>query len=237
VALTVPAPARPAIFLDKDGTLIEDVPYNVDPARLVFTAGALPALALLAEAGYALVVVTNQPGLASGRFSRSDFALLERALMRRVLDEAGVDIAAVYACPHAPAVGRSPACLCRKPAPGLLRRASLEQRLDLTRSWMVGDILDDIEAGRRAGCRTVLLDVGHETLWRLSPLRTPHHRCRDLFEAAQLIVEVQSDRFDAPPRGITAPASSAATAPHERAMGPRLRGDDDRAAKPMGAMT
>ena len=199
MALNLPAP-RPAIFLDKDGTLVEDVPYNVDPARLVFTQGALPALALLAEAGFALVVVTNQPGLASGRFSRSDFARLERALLRRVLDEAGVAIAAVYACPHAPAVGRVPACLCRKPAPGLLRRAALEQRLDLTRSWMVGDILDDIEAGRRAGCRTVLLDVGHETLWRMSPLRTPHHRCADLFETAQLIVEATGEHFDASPR-------------------------------------
>jgi histidinol-phosphate phosphatase family protein len=186
VALTEAA-RRPAIFLDKDGTLVEDVPYDIDPARLVFTQGALPALTLLAEAGYALIVVTHQPGLASGRFSRADFALLERALMRRVRDEAGVDIAAVYACPHAPAVGRAPACLCRKPAPGLLRRAALERRLDLARSWMIGDILDDIEAGRRAGCRTVLLDVGHETMWRLSPLRTPHHRCADLFEAAQLI--------------------------------------------------
>jgi len=187
VAVTGLAP-RPAVFLDKDGTLVEDVPYNVDPARLVFTAGALPALALLAEVGYALVVVTNQPGLASGRFSRSDFALLERALMRRVRDEAGVDIAAVYACPHAPAVGRSPACLCRKPAPGLLRQAARAHSIDLARSWMVGDILHDVEAGRRAGCRSVLLDVGHETIWRMSPLRTPHHRAPDLLAAARLML-------------------------------------------------
>ena len=195
--MALSTPSRPAVFLDKDGTLVEDVPYNVDPARLAFTAGALPALALLAEAGFALVVVTNQPGLASGRFTRSEFALLERALLRRVRDEAGVDLAAIYACPHAPAVGRLPACLCRKPAPGLLRRAALEQRIDLTRSWMIGDILDDIEAGRRAGCRTVLLDVGHETLWRLSPLRTPHHRCGDLFEAAQAIVEAAGGHVEA----------------------------------------
>jgi D-glycero-D-manno-heptose 1,7-bisphosphate phosphatase len=229
VALTAPRPAvfapRPAVFLDKDGTLVEDVPYNVDPARLVFTKGALPALALLAEAGFALVVVTNQPGLASGRFSRSDFALLERALLRRVRDEAGVDIAAVYACPHAPAVGRVPACLCRKPAPGLLRRAALEQRLDLARSWMVGDILDDIEAGRRAGCRTVLLDVGHETLWRLSPLRTPQHRCGDLFEAAQLIV------------GHLCHSREGGNPEAAASMGPRLRGDDRPHDAPIGAMT
>ena len=223
MALTEAAP-RPAIFLDKDGTLVEDVPYDIDPARLVFTTGALPALTLLAEAGYALVVVTHQPGLASGRFSRADFALLERALMRRVRDEAGVDIAAVYACPHAPAIGRSPACLCRKPAPGLLRRAALERRLDLARSWMIGDILDDIEAGRRAGCRTVLLDVGHETLWRLSPLRTPQHRCADLFEAAQLIA-------------LHPAHSRQGGNPGAGAMGPRPRRDDNPHAKPVGAMT
>ena len=232
MALTEAA-RRPAIFLDKDGTLVEDVPYNVDPARLVFTQRALPALALLADAGYALVVVTNQPGLASGRFSRADFAQLERALLRRVLDEAGVAIAAIYACPHAPAIGRVPACLCRKPAPGLLRRAALEQRLDLARSWMVGDILDDIEAGRRAGCRTVLLDVGHETLWRLSPLRTPQHRCADLFEAAQLIVGHLCHSREACPVPRHGGGNSEAAA----SMGPRLRGDEKQHATPIGAMT
>ena len=79
-------------------------------------------------------------------------------------------------------------CLCRKPAPGLLHQAARTRNLDLARSWMVGDILDDVEAGRRAGCRSVLLDVGHETVWRLSPLRTPHFRAGDLLEAARHIV-------------------------------------------------
>ena len=181
--------SRPAVFLDKDGTLVEDVPYSVDPARLLFTRGAPQALAGLAEAGYALVVVTNQPGIATGRFSRAEFARLEHALREQVRAQAGVELDGVYACPHAPGIGRTPGCLCRKPAPGLLRRAALELNLELAHSWMVGDILDDVEAGRRAGCRTVLLDVGHETVWRLSPLRLPHHRCRDLLEAARRIVE------------------------------------------------
>lgn len=223
-----PPPRRPAVFLDKDGTLVENVPYNVDPRALRFTAHALAGLQMLARAGYALVVVTNQPGLASGRFTRAEFATLQRALMHKVREQADIELLDLYACPHAaPAAGGwSPpdashrpardtqgpgvtvpgerpggalraACLCRKPAAGLLRQAALAHRLDLTRSWMIGDILDDVEAGRRAGCRTVLLDVGNETEWRCSPLRTPHHRASNLLEAARHI-EASPIAEDAP---------------------------------------
>jgi histidinol-phosphate phosphatase family protein len=180
--------ARRAVFVDKDGSLVVDVPYNVDPAQLRFTPNALEGLQCLDRAGYALVVVTNQPGLAAGRFSRAEFARLQKALTDRVRREAGVELAGFYACPHAPGPGQAPACLCRKPAPGLLRQAALAHRFDLKRSWMVGDILDDIEAGHRAGCRTVLLDVGNETVWRWSPLREPDHRAHDLLDAARHIV-------------------------------------------------
>jgi D-glycero-D-manno-heptose 1,7-bisphosphate phosphatase len=180
---------RPAAFIDKDGTLVENLPYNVDAGRLRCTPHALEALRLLDSAGYAIVIVTNQPGLALARFTRAEFVVLQQALEHRLRDEAGVELAAFQVCPHAPASHASGACLCRKPAPGLLRQAACRHRLDLTRSWMVGDILDDVEAGRRAGTRTVLLDVGNETEWRVSPLRTPHHVCRDLREAATLIVE------------------------------------------------
>jgi phosphoglycolate phosphatase-like HAD superfamily hydrolase len=70
----------------------------------------------------------------------------------------------------------------------MLRQAALSNRLDLKRSWMVGDVLDDVEAGRRAGCQTVLLDVGHEVEWRLSPLREPEHRASDLLDAARFMI-------------------------------------------------
>jgi len=183
-----PLGKRRAVFIDKDGTLIENVPYNVDPALLQFTANALEGLRQLDRAGYALVVVTNQPGLAAGRFSRAEFARLQRALADRIWKEAGVELTGFYTCPHAPAPGPALACLCRKPAPGMLRQAALAQHLDLKRSWMVGDILDDVEAGRRAGCRSVLLDVGNETVWRMSPLRVPDHRALDLLDAARHIV-------------------------------------------------
>jgi len=177
-----------AVFLDKDGTLVEDVPYNVDPARLKFTPHALEALRLLQLHGYLLIVVTNQPGIALGHFGRAELSRLQAALTQMLAD-AGIRLQGFHACPHAPSADpKRPNCLCRKPAPGLLRQAAQAYGVDLARSWMVGDILHDVEAGRRAGCRTVLLDVGNETQWQMSPLREPHHRCAHLLEAAHAIL-------------------------------------------------
>ena len=187
-ALRSGAPRRAAVFIDKDGTLVRNVPYNVDPALLEFTAHAPEALRLLDGAGYAIVVVTNQPGLALGRFTRHQFVRLEAALKERVLAESGVCLTALVCCPHAPREDGRPACLCRKPAPGMLHQAILKHGLDAARSWMVGDILDDVEAGRLAGCRTVLLDVGNETEWKLSPMRRPDATCADLLQAARIVV-------------------------------------------------
>lgn len=183
---------RPAVFLDKDGTLIEDVPFNVEPGRITLTPGAGEALSLLEAAGFALVLVSNQPGVALGRFPASALAAVDRRLAR-LLAPHGVALDAAYYCPHAPApgAGRLPACACRKPAPGLIFRAAREHRLDLQRSWMVGDILNDVEAGRAAGCRTVLVDNGGETEWKLSPARMPHFTVPALLEAARLIVAAQ----------------------------------------------
>lgn len=186
-ALRAAARAAPAVFLDKDGTLVENVPYNVDPQQLRFTRNAFEALRLLSQAGYSLAVVTNQPGLEGGRFSDREFAVLQNVLLTRLRYEAGVEIAAFEFCPHLPDTSGLPRCTCRKPSAGMIERAAAANSFDLQRSWIIGDILDDIEAGRRAGCRTVLLDVGNETQWRWSPLRTPHHRCGDLLEAARII--------------------------------------------------
>lgn len=192
---TPPVPMRrAAVFLDKDGTLVENVPYNVDPDLLRFTPNAVAGLRHMVQLGYVLVVVSNQSGLARGFFNRSQLGRLQRALCQKVKQEAGVELAGFYACPHLPGPRDAPACLCRKPAAGMLKQAALALNLDLSRSWMVGDILHDVEAGRRAGCRTVLLDVGNETEWRMSPLRTPHHRCGDLRDAARCMGEVVAQR-------------------------------------------
>lgn len=179
---------RPAVFIDKDGTLVENVPWNVDPARLRFHTGALASLAALAQAGFALVIVTNQAGLAEGRFTRPEFDALARVLERRLALEAGVRLAGFECCPHAPGADGRPACRCRKPAPGMLIDAAQSHGLDLARSWMVGDTLDDVEAGHRAGCRSILLDTGGETVWRRGPGRVPEVQASEWDEVAHTIL-------------------------------------------------
>ena len=179
-----------AVFLDKDGTLVEDVPYNVDPARVRLAPGAAEGLAALHAAGYRLVVVSNQSGVARGHFPEEALAGVRRRL-EEILGDLGVPLAGFYYCPHHPE-GRVAAyrvdCTCRKPGTGLITRASGELGLDPAACWLVGDILDDVEAGRRAGCRTVLLDNGHETEWRDGPWRRPDFWAADLVGAARLIL-------------------------------------------------
>jgi histidinol-phosphate phosphatase family protein len=178
-----------AVFLDKDGTLIEDVPYNVDPAKIRLAPGAQSALPALHALGYKLLVVSNQSGVARGLFSEQALAGVE-ARLRELLAELGVPLAGFYYCPHHPE-GTLPVyairCGCRKPAPGLILRAAHDHGIDLGKSWLVGDILDDVEAGRNAGCQTILIDDGHETEWTLTTDRLPHHVAANLAEAAQII--------------------------------------------------
>lgn len=186
--MTKPATTRRAVFIDKDGTLVENVPYNVDPALMRFTPHALEGLRQLVEAGYLLIVVSNQPGIALQRFTLAELHQLAQALIDR-LAAAGVPLAGCYFCPHAPAGERfGGSCRCRKPAAGMLLDAARDHGIDLGRSWMVGDILDDIEAGWRAGCGSVLIDAGNEHEWRWSPIRIPDFRVRDLRAAAESII-------------------------------------------------
>jgi D-glycero-D-manno-heptose 1,7-bisphosphate phosphatase len=186
----VRAASEPAVFLDKDGTLVDDIPFNVDPERIQLADGAPTALRRLHAAGYLLIVVSNQSGVARGYFPERALQGVE-ARLRGLLESAGVPLAGFYYCPHHPD-GLVPcyavACACRKPAPAMLLRAAREHGIDLSTSWMVGDILDDVEAGRAAGCRTVLLDNGNETEWELTPARLPHYRARGLVEAAGMII-------------------------------------------------
>jgi histidinol-phosphate phosphatase family protein len=199
-----PIESRPAVFVDLDGALIEraDTPDPVAPLR--FLPGAPEGLGALYRAGFAVVVVTNQSGLALGQFTRSQFMGREAALQWRLRDEAQVVLADILVCPHRPGRYGAPACLCRMPAPGLLIRAARTHRFDLAASWMVGASLDDIEAGRRAGCRTVLLTgvpAGSEAVvpLRLSPLRRPHRRCADWSEVAQTLLATPHSPAATPP--------------------------------------
>jgi len=170
---SVPTPGRAAVFIDMDGTLVDDPPGNVDPALLRLKPGAAAALAMLAARGFALLVVTHQSGLARGTFTRAQFARLQAALEQQLRAAADVKLLDVLVCPHAPAPDGRPSCLCRTPAPGLLLRAARRHDIDLARSWMVGDMLDDVEAGRRAGCRTLLLGNAHGGAQGDGPPRSP----------------------------------------------------------------
>jgi D-glycero-D-manno-heptose 1,7-bisphosphate phosphatase len=182
-----------AVLLDKDGTLLEDVPYNVDPALMRFAPGAADALAILAAHGFRLFVISNQSGVALGRFGYEALFEMEDHL-RRMFEACGTTLEGAYWCPHHPngTVARyAYRCTCRKPAPGLLLRAAREHGIDLRKSWFVGDILDDVEAGTRAGCRTALIDNGNETRWVPGPERVPTVREPDLLRAALGIVHEQ----------------------------------------------
>ena len=168
-----------AVFVDKDGTLVENVPYNVDPKLIELTPGAALGIRRLKAAGFSIIVVSNQPGVGLGLFPEVALHAVEARLKKLV------PIDGFYYCPHRPEAG----CACRKPAPGMLIRAAHEYGLHLSECWMVGDILDDIEAGRRAGCRTVLVDNGNETEWELTAERVPHYVAPNLARAAELILE------------------------------------------------
>jgi D-glycero-D-manno-heptose 1,7-bisphosphate phosphatase len=181
--------SRKAIFLDKDGTLIENHPFDRRPEHIQWLPGTIEGLRLLHRAGYALIVVSNQGGIAQGRFTVEDLRQEDLGL-RAELAKFEVPLAGFYYCPHHPD-GRVPSfsveCYCRKPYPGLLIQAANELNVDLTHSWMIGDILHDVAAGRAAGCRTILLTNGNETEWDLTPLRWPHFIADEVFEAARLI--------------------------------------------------
>lgn len=180
-----------AAFFDKDGTLIVDQVYNVDPAIIQFMPGAENALWLLRDLGYRLFVISNQSGVARGFFPEHALMRVERRL-REMFADLNVTLADFYYCPHYPqGVVEQYAieCGCRKPAPGLLFRAANEHGIDLARSWVIGDILDDIQAGKRAGCKTILLDDENEKI--STPTRTPDYRVKDLEQAAERILETE----------------------------------------------
>lgn len=178
-----------AIFLDSGGTLVDRVPNNVDARRVTLNCGAGAAMRLLSRLDYRFFVVCNQDGIAHGRFGEAAMDAvhdrLEDLLFREQLTLDGF-----YYCPHHPqgSVRRYAFdCHCRKPLPGLLLKAAEEHDIDLVNSWMVGDILHDVEAGNRAGCRTLLIDNGNETEWRLGPRRIPTRMAPDLYTAAVMI--------------------------------------------------
>jgi D-glycero-D-manno-heptose 1,7-bisphosphate phosphatase len=154
--------SRPAVFLDRDGTLVEEVPYLHDPARVALLPGTGAALSRLAQAGFALVVVTNQAGVARGLYGEEAVQRVHLRL-RELLAAAGVVLDGARYCPHHPQ-GRVPAytraCRCRKPAPGMLEAAARDLDLDLAASYLVGNDAVDVGAARAAGATPLFVTTG-----------------------------------------------------------------------------
>ena len=186
---------RPAVFLDRDGTIIEHVHYLSDPRKVCLLPGAASAIQRLRDAGFVCVVVTNQSAIGRGMITEADLALIHDEMNRQLAD-AGTKVDAIYFCPEA-SLGddrRAIEHADRKPGPGMLFRAAEELRLDLDASWMVGDMVSDVLAGINAGCRgSVLVRTGKE----LSEAETGvwvEYQVRDDLEAAtDLILGASSD--------------------------------------------
>jgi D-glycero-D-manno-heptose 1,7-bisphosphate phosphatase len=175
-------PKHKAAFLDRDGTIIEEKHYIADPDDVVLTPNAVQGLRALRDAGYRLVIVTNQSGIARGLYSEDDY----RAVQDRVealLAEQGVRIDAVYHCPHHPDF--TGPCECRKPGPGMYRNAERNLQIELKDSVFIGDRLKDVLPARDFGGVGILLATGYGAdeadqapAWVV--------RARDLAEAAEL---------------------------------------------------
>lgn len=157
-----PGPVE-AVFLDRDGTIIEEVGYLARAEQVRLLSDADRAIRMWNDSGVRVIVVTNQAGVARGYFPESRVAEIHERLVE-LLAEAGARVDAFYYCPHHPVEGREPYrmdCACRKPKPGMLRSAARDWNLDLSRSWMIGDKACDARAGAAAGCRTILVRTGH----------------------------------------------------------------------------
>ena len=150
----------PAVFLDRDGTINVEKEYVHRIKDWEWIEGAPEAIREFNEAGFKVVVVSNQAGIARGMYRPADVENLH-AFVCGELQKVGATIDAFYYCPHHPEYGEERSCRCRKPAPGMLLRAAADMSIDLSRSWMIGDKLIDVEAGHAANLATILVLTGH----------------------------------------------------------------------------
>ena len=187
---------QPCVFLDRDGVLIEDVDLLTDMRQIRVLPGVAQALDRLRRGDYKLVVVTNQAVVARGSTTLEQVHAINAEIERRLL-LSGAWLDAWYVCPHHPSATLAEYrvdCECRKPRPGMIRRAAAERGIDLPRSYMVGDRLSDIAAGASAGCRTVQVTSGRhdappiETTAQFVQFTRPDHQCAGLLDATQWIL-------------------------------------------------
>jgi len=186
--------SRAAIFLDRDGTICEEVGYVNHLSRSRLLPGSLEAIRLINQAGLLAVVTTNQSGVARGYFSE-DLVEAVHAQLLSAVSSGGARLDAIYHCPHHPSEGSPPwrtACDCRKPKPGMILRAAREHGIDLAGSYVVGDSVVDIEAGAAAGLPGVLVLTGYgRGLLEHQKHRfktEPAHAAEDLLGAVRFIL-------------------------------------------------
>lgn len=191
---------RKAIFIDRDGTLIEEKHHLVSSDQVHVFPQSFEALQLINRSGALAVLVTNQSVIARGLLTESGLAEIHRSL-ETILAAKGVHLDAIYYCPHHPEAGTSSYttdCTCRKPAPGMLIRAARDLHLDLDHCVYIGDTLTDIEAGHRARAVSVLVRTGYgsevearltEEDERLSPERYPDFIASDILQAVKWSLE------------------------------------------------
>jgi len=174
---------RPAVFLDRDGTLMEEVHYCADPALVRLFPGTAAALRRLTERGYLCVIITNQSGIGRGLLTEAQYHAVQAELLRQL----GADcIAASYFCPDAPPTP-SPR---RKPEPGMVLEAVRDLGIDLARSWFVGDKAADIACGALAGTRTLLVQTGYGAETAATPSEpAPDFFVKDVAAAADVILQ------------------------------------------------
>ncbi|SEF52445.1 D-glycero-D-manno-heptose 1,7-bisphosphate phosphatase [Bryocella elongata] len=191
---------RPAVFLDRDGVLVANVFYadsNLwEAPRTPDRCGVYPwvpeALRMLRDAGYALIVISNQPNLALGKSTRAELDHTHQVLVH-TLEKQGIDLTASYYCYHHPRAQDASMriCVCRKPSPQMVRDAASAHGIDLSSSWMIGDRDTDIECGCRAGVRTIRVSPDHSADKEAEVARFPPDlRAKNLLAAAQLILNV-----------------------------------------------
>jgi D-glycero-D-manno-heptose 1,7-bisphosphate phosphatase len=174
---------RTAVFLDRDGTINQEVAYLHDPADLTLIPHAPDAIRALNQRGILAILVTNQAGIGRGLYSEAAMHRVHAEMVRRLAAE-GCHLDDLYFCPHRP----DEACSCRKPAPGMLLQAAQKHALDLAACYMIGDKITDVEAGHAAGCQTILVLTGYgEQEQKKGTTFQIDFIARDLLEAVQWI--------------------------------------------------
>ena len=189
-----------AVFLDRDGTINVEGGYINHVDRFGLIEGAAEAVILLKNNGLKTIVVTNQTGVAQGYYPESHLARLHNK-MKALLKEKGAELDAIYYCPHHPSIGEPPYrqdCDCRKPKLGMIRKAEKDLSVDARKSYMVGDKISDVEFGRRAGCKSILVLTGYgkgELEYNRDKLNgEPDYIAEDILDAAKWIVNDMKKR-------------------------------------------